>query len=210
MNAFKLRLLLIVLLSGTGLTLIGLGKLGFRRIGSTSVPDPEYLQSPEDGQKDRLTGFTLTDQSGKKVRWEELNGQVRVVGFFFSSCPANCLQQNLAIRDLQRSYADKNVVFLCITCDPDIDSPERLREYATKLEALSPKWLFLTGGLPYIRRVANELFGVALDKKTHSESLIVADTQGRIQSTFEWSRLDKLAELRLLVDDLLRTSTDSL
>ena len=209
MNSFRLRLLLIVLLSGTGLTLITVSKFVSRRGGSASVRDPEYLQSPVDSQADRMTGFTLTDRSGEKIHWADLDGQVRIVGFFFSSCPANCLQQNLTIRDLQRSYADKNVVFLSITCDPEIDSPERLREYATKLEAPPQKWLFLTGGLPYIRRVANELFGVALDKRTHSESLIVADAHGQIKSTFEWNRLDKLAELRLLVDDLSRNSTNS-
>ena len=87
------------------------------------------------------------------------------------------------MRDLARAYAGKDVVFVSITCDPDIDSPERLREYAAKLEAPTEQWLFLTGRLIYIRRVAAELFNVALDKQTHSERFIVCDKTGEIRET---------------------------
>jgi protein SCO1 len=150
-----------------------------------------------------MEGFTLTERSGKEVQWKDLEGKVRVVSFFFSSCPANCLQQNLKVREIQRAYAGKDLACVSITCDPDIDSPPRLREYAAKLEAPDDQWLFLTGRLIYIRRVANELFGVALDKQTHTERLIVCDKWGRQRGAFLWNRLDEMAQLRLLVDKLL-------
>ena len=65
------------------------------------------------------------------------------------------------------------------------------------------QWLFLTGKLIYIRRVAGELFSVALDKQTHTERLIVCDKWGKIRGTFMWNKLDEMAQLRLLVDQLL-------
>jgi cytochrome oxidase Cu insertion factor (SCO1/SenC/PrrC family) len=171
--------------------------------GSQAVVDLEYQKLPADGQGDWMTGFTLTERSGKQVQWQDLAGKVRVASFFFSSCPANCLQQNLKVREIQRTYAGKDVVCVSITCDPDIDSPERLREYALKLEAPDNQWLFLTGRLIYIRRVAGELFGVALDKQTHTERLIVCDKWGNIRGSFLWNKLDEMAQLRLLVDKLL-------
>jgi cytochrome oxidase Cu insertion factor (SCO1/SenC/PrrC family) len=171
--------------------------------GSQAVVDPEYQKLPADGQEGWMTGFTLTERSGKQVQWQDLQGRVRVVSFFFSSCPANCLQQNLKVREIQRTYASKDVVCVSITCDPDIDSPERLREYARKLEAVDDKWLFLTGRLIYIRRVAGELFGVSLDKQTHTERLIVCDKWGHVRGSFLWNKLDEMAQLRLLVDKLL-------
>jgi protein SCO1 len=176
---------------------------GAARRGSESVADAEYQQLPPDGQGDWMTGFTLTERSGRAVQWQDLAGKVRVVSFFFSSCPANCLQQNLKVRDLQQTYVGKDVALVSITCDPDIDSPERLREYATKLNAAPEQWLFLTGRLVYIRRVAGELFNVALDKQTHSERFIVCDKAGQIRGTFLWNKLDEMAQLRLLVDKLL-------
>jgi protein SCO1 len=171
--------------------------------GSAAVVDAEYQKLPPDGQSDWMEGFTLTERSGKPVQWNDLDGKVRVTSFFFSSCPANCLQQNLKVREIQQAYAGHDVVCVSITCDPDIDSPERLREYAIKLNAPEDQWLFLTGRLIYIRRVANELFGVALDKQTHTERLIVCDKWGKVRGAFLWNKLDEMAQLRLLVDRLL-------
>jgi cytochrome oxidase Cu insertion factor (SCO1/SenC/PrrC family) len=122
--------------------------------GSASEPDLTYQKLPADSSADWLTTFTLTERGGKQVQWEDLGRQVRVVSFFFSSCPANCLQENFKVREIQQAYAGKEVRFVSITCDPDIDTPERLREYANKLSAPTDQWLFLTGRLSYIRRVA--------------------------------------------------------
>jgi protein SCO1 len=177
--------------------------------GSEAVVDAEYQKLPADGQSEWMDGFTLTERSGKPVQWKDLEGKVRVVSFFFSSCPANCLQQNLKVREIQQAYFGKDVVCVSITCDPDTDSPDRLREYAAKLEAPADQWLFLTGRLIYIRRVANELFSVALDKQTHTERLIVCDKWGKQRGAFLWNRLDEMAELRLLVDKLLAETEPS-
>jgi cytochrome oxidase Cu insertion factor (SCO1/SenC/PrrC family) len=170
--------------------------------GTASEPDPEYLKIPADGKTDWMTSFTLTERSGQTVQWPDLQGKVRLVSFFFSSCPATCLQQNYKIREIQQGFAGKDFVAVNITCDPDTDTPERLREYAAKLEA-PPEWLFLTGNLTYIRRVAGELFSVALDKQTHSERLIVCDKWGNIRGRYHWNKLDEVTELKQLVEKLL-------
>ena len=65
------------------------------------------------------------------------------------------------------------------------------------------QWLFLTGKLIYIRRVAGELFSVALDKQTHTERLIVCDKWGKIRGTFHWNKLNEITELKLLAHKLL-------
>lgn len=203
--------LILFLASGLALALVGYRVIASlrdsqavaSRSGSVSTPDPEYQKLPADSQSDWMTGFTLTERSGKEVQWQDLAGNVRVASFFFSSCPANCLQQNLKIREIQQSFQGQDVRFLSITCDPDIDTPERLREYANKLEADQNQWLFLTGKLVYIRRVAGELFSVALDKQTHTERLIVCDKWGTIRGTFLWNKLDEVTQLKLLVDKLL-------
>src|SRR4029434_1771492 len=125
--------------------------------GHASEPDPEYQKLPADATSKWMTGFTLTERSGKQVHWSDMQGKVAVTSFFFSSCPALCLQQNQKVREIQQAYRGQNVEFLSITCDPDIDTLERLREYADRLQADRSQWLFLTGELTYIRRVAGEL-----------------------------------------------------
>ena len=173
------------------------------RHGSAAERDMSYQKLPTDSGSDWLTGFTLTERSGREIQWQDLVGKVRVTNFFFSSCPATCLQQSQKVGEIQKAYAGKDVVFLSITCDPDTDDPERLREYANKLGADQEQWLFLTGRLIYIRRVATELFRVALDKQTHVERLIVSDKWGNMRGEFHWSKLDEVTQLKLLVDKLL-------
>ena len=177
--------------------------VGDVKYGSESVADADYQKLPPDGESEWMTGFTLTERSGKQVEWKDLEGKVRLVSFFFSSCPGNCLRQNQTVGEIQQGFLGKDVVCVSITCDPDTDTPERLREYAVKLNASPDQWLFFTGRMIYLQRVAAELFGVALAKGTHSEKFIVCDKWGKIRGTFEWNRLDELAKLRLLVDKLL-------
>jgi protein SCO1 len=192
------------LASGALMTALGYYALNVRaNSGSASVADPEYQKLPEDSKGDWLTGFTLTERSGREVRWDDLAGKVRITNFFFSSCPAMCLQQSQKVGELQKTFGGQDVVFLSITCDPDIDDPERLREYADKLGADREQWLFLTGRLIYIRRVAAELFSVALDKQTHSEKLLVCDKWGNPRGQFHWNKLDEVTQLKLLVEKLL-------
>lgn len=206
MNRNLLLVLAVALLLTGGATFV-LGGLYIDRLsqtaGSVSEPDPDYQMLPADAKSDWMTGFTLTERGGKNVRWDDLEGKVTITNFFFSSCPATCLQQSQKVGEILGSYKGREVVAVSITCDPDIDTPERLGEYADKLRADRKQWLFLTGDLTYIRRVAGELFSVALDKQTHTERLIVGDKWGNVRGTFLWNKHDEITKLRMLVDKLL-------
>jgi cytochrome oxidase Cu insertion factor (SCO1/SenC/PrrC family) len=173
------------------------------RGGSSAERNATYLVVPADAKSDWMTDFTLTDQSQRTVKWSGLEGKVRITNFFFSSCPATCLQQNQKVGEILSSYKEKDVVALSITCDPDIDDPQRLREYAGQLKADHERWLFLTGDLTYIRRVAGEMFQQPLDKQTHAERLVVADKWGNVRGMFHWNKLDEVTQLKLLVNKLL-------
>jgi cytochrome oxidase Cu insertion factor (SCO1/SenC/PrrC family) len=128
---------------------------------------------------------------------------VYVTSFFFSSCPASCLRQNEKTRELQREFGKQGVQFVSITCDPEIDSPSRLREYAAKLQADPKEWWMLTGDLTYIRRIASEIFQIALDKQTHSEKFFVTDKWGNIRGNYHWNQLAEMTELKTELKELL-------
>jgi len=180
---------------------------GLRESGSASERDLQYQKMPADAGAADMTDFTLVERSGKPVRWSDFAGKVRVTNFFFASCPGTCLSQNRNVQSIQQSYAGKDVIFLSITCDPDNDDPSRLREYAERLHADYRQWLFLTGRLSYIERVAQDMFDVSVahgkEGPTHSERLIVADKWGNVRGYFEWNDRAKMTQLRQLVDKLL-------
>ncbi len=172
-------------------------------LGNQAEIDETYQRIPADASQEWLEEFTLTSQAGKPVASKDLAGTVYVTNFFFSSCPGTCLQQNQKIQEIARQYGPKGVQFLSVTCDPDIDSPSRLREYAAKLGANPAHWSFLTGDLVYIRRVAGEIYRIPLDKQTHSERFFVTDKWGKIRGNFEWNKLNEITQMKQLLDKLL-------
>jgi cytochrome oxidase Cu insertion factor (SCO1/SenC/PrrC family) len=172
-------------------------------VGSHAEVDKSYLRPPPSAGQDWLADFTLTDQRGRSVDTAALRGQVYVTNFFFSSCPGTCLQQNQKIQEIERQYGPKGVRFLSITCDPDNDDPDRLREYASRLGADEKHWSFLTGQMLYTQRIASEVYQVHLEKTAHSERFFVTDKWGHVRGTFEWNNLAQITQLRLLLDKLL-------
>jgi len=181
-----------------GGTLVWFGAKYAQRSSSGNSPeiDREYVKLPADSSQPWLKDFTLTERSGKQVGTKDLAGKVYVTSFFFSSCPGSCIRQNEKVKEIQSQFGKQGVQFVSITCDPDIDSPVRLREYAAKLQADPKEWWFLTGDLTYIRRIAAEIFQIAMDKQTHSEKLFVTDKWGNIRGFYAWNDLAEVTALK--------------
>jgi protein SCO1/2 len=143
-----------------------------------------------------LDEFTLTERTGKPFNSADLAGKVWVASFFFATCPSYCVQQNQRVQQLAAEYADQDVTFVSITCDPKQDTPEKLREYARRFDADPQRWLFLTGDLTYIRRVGAEKFGVPVHEQTHKNSLMVVDKWGKVLGSFDWNDEKEMREFQ--------------
>lgn len=173
--------------------------------GGASPPevDAEYQRLPSGSESPWLTSFQLTERTGRKLGSVDLRGKVFVVNFFFSTCPGPCMQQSRKIEEIQREYGEKGVQFLSISCDPDIDTPSLLRDYAAKFRIVGDSWWFLTGDLNYIRRIAGEIYEVSLDRQTHREEFIVVDKWGAKRGMFLWKKPDQITAMRRELDKLL-------
>jgi cytochrome oxidase Cu insertion factor (SCO1/SenC/PrrC family) len=198
------------LLAWLALMLVVMGAIGIalawrtvhpERSGSSSEPD--YTQVPSSANASWLTTFTLTERDGRKLGTSELKRRVHVTNFFFSSCPGPCLTQNKKFEEIQLLYGEQGVQFLSISCDPEVDTPARLRDYARKFQIEQDGWWFLTGDLLYIRRIAAEIYQVPLDKQTHTERFLVTDKWGKLRGTFHWSKPAEITDMKLLLDKLL-------
>lgn len=163
----------------------------------TAVPDEAWKN------KDWITEYQLVERSGETFDSRSLTGSVHIVSFFFTTCPTACPLQNTQVQLLHQAYGQQGVRFVSITCDPERDTPEQLREYAQRYRANDDSWVFLTGALAHIQRIGAEMYSVPVDKLTHSEKLIVVDRWGKVRGKFHWSKTEELAQLRLLVDRLL-------
>jgi protein SCO1/2 len=194
-----LALMMIVM----GTIVIALGWRAMQAGNSGSSSEPDYREVPASASAKWLKSFTLTERSGKKVSTDELKGRVYVTNFFFSTCPGPCLTQNKKFEEIQLQYADKGVQFLSISCDPEVDDPGRLRNYARKFDIKGDSWWFLTGDLLYIQRIAAEMYQVPLDRQTHTERFLVTDKWGNLRGQFHWGKPEQMTDMKTLLDKLL-------
>ena len=93
--------------------------------------------------------ISLLNQQGEKVAISDLRGKVWVVNFFYTSCPlCNKYGHTRHMAWLYSEFKNnKDVVFVSISMNPVMDTPETLALIAGKDGyAADPKrWLFLTG-----------------------------------------------------------------
>ena len=151
-------------------------------------------------QQAYLKDFILTDQEGQKFRSEKMKDQVCVVSFFFAMCPSVCSMQNEKVAELQTQM--KKVQFISITCDPKNDTPDALKKYAAKYTENTKTWSFLTGELEHIRRIGAEVFGVAVNKATHTSHLLLVDKWGKVRGRYVFSNAEQVEQLKKEVEKL--------
>ena len=68
----------------------------------------------------RVRNFTLTNQLGKKVSLDDLNGKIIVADFFFTHCPSICPGLTKNMKRLQDMFnkTDTIVQFISFSIDP--------------------------------------------------------------------------------------------
>lgn len=103
--------------------------------------------------------FTLTDQDGKKVRWDDFKGQYRLVYFGYSYCPDVCpldlqrIMQGFAKFEKDKPALAAKVQPVFISVDPERDTPAVLKTYVA---AFHPRLIGLTGTPEEIAKVAKD------------------------------------------------------
>lgn len=103
--------------------------------------------------------FTLTDQNGKKVRWDDFKGQYRLVYFGYSFCPDVCpvdlqrITQGFAKFEKDAPALAAKVQPIFISVDPERDTPAVLKTYVA---AFHPRLIGLTGTPDEIAKVAKD------------------------------------------------------
>ena len=154
--------------------------------------------------KDWLQSFDLTERSGETIDSEQLKGAPYIASFFFSKCPGSCKQQNNQMRLLQEKYRDTPIRLVSISVDPEADTPEVLSEYANSFGADKNKWLFFTGDIKYISKVAGEVFFLGqVGLKGHPDRFCLVDADGKTVGKYNWHDEKELELLDQHVKELL-------
>jgi len=109
--------------------------------------------------------FILINQHGENVSLSDFENKIVVVAFTFSTCPDICpmieYNMNLAKEALGDSY-DVDVVFISISIDPLIDTPERMKSYWH--DGLGFDWNHLTHNDPDVIESVWKSYAIVVDK----------------------------------------------
>ncbi|MCA9255742.1 MAG: SCO family protein, partial [Phycisphaerales bacterium] len=144
----------------------------------------------------QLPDFALTERSGRTVTLDDLKGRVWIADFIFTTCGGPCPIMTSRLGDFMQTLKEKNiprVSAVSFTVDPETDTPEALREYATMKLADDFDWLFLTGSQKALFELSVKGFMLPAQKSEegeghgvdHSPRFILVDQKGRIRGYYE-------------------------
>lgn len=94
-----------------------------------------------------INDFTFTNQEGEDFGLANLKGKVWIADFVFTNCTTVCLPMMTNMAKLQDKLKEDglSVELVSFSVDPEVDTPEVLKEYAKYYNADLSSWHLLTG-----------------------------------------------------------------
>ena len=140
---------------------------------------------------DPLPDYHFTNELGQAMSTGQFKGQALAFTFFFTRCPyptfCPLMSKNFAeVQEKLESMtnAPANWHLLSISFDPENDTPETLKTYATVYHNDPARWNFLTGDLTDLTAIADQVgedFYREGPSITHNLRTVVIDANGRVQ-----------------------------
>lgn len=150
--------------------------------------------------------FVLQDTSASEFRFSSSDGKVRILNFFFTSCPHICPQINGHLKEVSEALKEESdLLFLSITVDPEKDTPDHLAEYSKKYRESAQQWKFLSGDIGIVEKLMTESLKLGSEElpESHNTRIVLADRKGMVRGYYQG--LDEEAIRNLIRDakDLL-------
>lgn len=137
----------------------------------------------------------LSDQNGEPFSLDQVQGEVTLVYFGYTTCPDLCPTTLADFSAVKAMLGDKaeQVNFVLVTVDPERDSAARLKEY---LACFDPQFIGLTGDVAAIE-TAKAGYGVTANRVEYPDSstgylvdhtslIYVIDRDGNLRMTYPY------------------------
>lgn len=188
----------------------GTGKSIHRTYGAKLV---NQLQRNHGSAQARLQGYIpdveLVDENNERQYFyrDLVKDKVVLINFTFTYCGDICPLTTANLAEVQKGLGDhmgKDVFMVSITLDPDIDTPEVLKHYASAF-GVKPGWSFLTGKFDTIELLRYRLGiydpdpVIDADKTQHGGLVIYGN-----EATGKWSATPGMLKPSEIVRSVLR------
>jgi cytochrome oxidase Cu insertion factor (SCO1/SenC/PrrC family)/cytochrome c2 len=164
---------------------------------AVSTPSPLEAQSGR-WNADYLPNLPVVTQDGKTLKFYDdvIKGKIVLISFIYTNCPDICPLTTARIAQVEDELGDmvgRDIFFVSMTVDPERDTPEKLKEFATAFD-VGPGWLFLTGKPEDIRAINYKLGDRGRRLSEHRNEIVLGN-----DTTGEWARDTVLGDLNRLV-----------
>lgn len=165
-----------------------------------------------------VQNFSFTDQNGKEVTQENLDGKVYVTNYFFTTCKGICPKMNgnmVGVYDMFKN--DKDFAILSHTSMPETDSVPLLKAYQEKMvgseQTNNAKWYFVTGNKDSLYKMARQSYLLDNDKNNsiniaeafiHTQFFSLVDKYGRVRGIYDGLKPDEIARMELDIKNLMK------
>lgn len=153
--------------------------------------------------------FEFTDSNGETISREDMEGKVWVADFIFTTCTMACPIMTGNMNIIHKSFKDdNNVRIISISVYPEYDTPEVLKEYASRYNANTDRWHFLTGPEESVKNIIKTGFKIGdyEDIIFHSEKFALVDVKGNIRGYYSGMETEDMSKLKKDIKRLLRES----
>jgi protein SCO1/2 len=143
-------------------------------LGTEAIPEFKGVKA-----SDRFPEVLLVNQDGQSLNFKTdlVSNRTTCFAMFYTRCTGSCpgtISKMLKIREsLTSQFGRDNIQFVCITLDPENDSPETLRQYAESVGALGKPELadihFCTGAPEDLELVRRALGMYDLDPEVDAD-----------------------------------------
>lgn len=149
-----------------------------------------------------IADFQLQNQNNQTITLNQVNGQIHVADFFFTTCPTICPIMTDNMRFLQDKLKSENVQLLSFSVTPEIDSVPQLKKYALQKGVNDAQWNLLTGPKNEIYALARKSYMVVKNDgdggpfdMIHTENFVLVDPQKRIRGYYDGTSLKAMEQL---------------
>lgn len=143
----------------------------------------------------QVADFSMENVDGKKVTRDDTKGKVRLMYFYFTSCPDVCPITTFLLSQVQNELKKdgtfgKDATFVSISFDPKTDTREEIKKFGDKFFADYSGWYFLRGDQEETRNLMQGSFKIPLlgndsTNFTHGNRIALVDRENNIRKMYD-------------------------
>jgi protein SCO1 len=159
--------------------------------------------------------FSFMNQEGQPITKKDVDGKIRVVEYFFTTCKGICPKMNENMAKVYQAFrGNSQVLILSHSVDPKKDTVEAMKAYSLRFDADPKQWLFLTGDKKELYDMARYSYLVTAADDTatvdiasdfiHTDRFVLVDKGGRIRGQYEGTNIGSVNQLIGDIKELLK------